>query len=455
MGTILVDDVGIVLLGAGSLSFTPSLLTGLMASDMAKEKSVTISLVDIDPELLDMNYAVGMKMLNLYRKRWNIEHFKIEKYTDRKDALEHSDFIISTIGVGGIEATHLDVEIPYKYGILQSVGDTVGPGGIFRALRHIPVFVEIAEDIRDISPSAYFLNFSNPLTPLTRAVIRETQIKAFGFCTGIFGMWEFLSEYFGVRREDVRIFERGTNHFSWILDFTVDGKHGYELLPGRIKEKGVPKGYFGPLTFELYNVHGLLPVPGDRHIAEFLPHVYMNEEAAEKYSFPLLLKDTVYDPILRRPIREQLEGIATDTRKVDELINQEGLEEEGLGVIRLIEAIVLNRDYLCPGANVTNNGAVHNLPDWPVVEVPALVDAAGIHPLNVGSLPGELAGITTDRAYAFELAVDAAISCDRNLLLRSLLADDFVDSTSKAEELANDMLEHEREWLPDAWFRSS
>jgi len=104
---------------------------------------------------------------------------------------------------------------------------------------------------------------------------------------------------------------------------------------------------------------------------------------------------------------------------------------------------------------VTNNGAVHNLPDWPVIEVPALVDAAGIHPLNVGSLPGELAGITTDRAYAFELAIDAAMSRDRDLLLRSLLADGYVDSTSKAEELANDMLRHEREWLPDDWYRSS
>jgi alpha-galactosidase len=452
---IILEEINIVLLGAGSLSFTPSLLKGLMASDMAKEKSVTTALVDINPELLEMNYAVGTKMLNLCRKKWGIKQFKIEKYTDRKEALEHSDFIISTIGVGGIEATHLDVEIPSKYGILQSVGDTVGPGGIFRALRHIPVFVEIAKDIRDVSPSAYFLNFSNPLTPLTRAVIRETQIKAFGFCTGIFGMLEFLSEYFGVGRENIRIFEGGTNHFSWILDFTVEGKRGYELLPERMKEKGVPQGYFGPLTFELYNVHGLLPVPGDRHIAEFLPHMYMNEEAARKYSFPLLLKDTIYDPILRRPIREQLEGIATDTRKVDELIDQEGLEEEGLGVVKLIEAIVLNRDYLYPGANVTNNGAVHNLPDWPVIEVPALVDAAGIHPLNVGSLPGELAGITTDRAYAFELAVDAAISRDRNLLLRSLLADGFVDSTSKAEELANDMLKHEREWLPDDWYRSS
>jgi len=448
------EDIKIILLGAGSLSFTPSLLKGLMASDMAKEKSVTTALVDVDPETLDVNYGVGTRMLNLCRKRWGIKDFKIEKYTDRRQALEHSDFIISTIGVGGIEATHLDVEIPFKYGILQSVGDTVGPGGIFRALRHIPLFVEIAKDIRDICGSAYFLNFSNPLTPLTRAVIREEQIKTCGLCTGIFGMWEFLSEYFGVSAEKIRIFEGGTNHFSWILNFTVEGKQGYELLPERISEKGVPRGYFGPLTFELYNVHGLLPAPGDRHVAEFLPHMYMNEEASKKYMFPLLLKDTVYDPILRRPIQEQLKGIAADTRNVGELVDQKGLEEEGLGVVRLIEAMVLDRDYFYPGANVTNNGAVRNLPEWSVIEVPALVDAAGIHPLNVGSLPGELAGITTDRAYAYELAIDAAMSRDRNLLIKSLLADHYVDSTSKAKELADHMLQDERRWLPADWYKS-
>ena len=267
-------EVKVVLLGAGSLTFTPSLMRGLMESELAKEATLKVSLVDVKPDALEMMCGIGVRMLDAYRRRGMVEKFDIEKHIERRKALEGADFVIVTIGVGGVTATHVDVDIPLKYGIYQSVGDTVGPGGIFRALRHVPTLLEIARDMEDLCPKAYLFNYSNPLTVLTRALIRETMIRAYGLCTGIFGTLGFLSDYLNSEPGETDLIVAGINHLCWVLDFTVRGEPGYPLLKGRLSEKGVPKGYFGPLTFELYRVFGYLPSPGDRHIAEFPPPIH-------------------------------------------------------------------------------------------------------------------------------------------------------------------------------------
>jgi len=446
------EEVKIILLGAGSLTFTPSLMKGLMESTLAKENILNVSLVDVNPEILNIMYMAGTKMVEVYKRQRKLERFRIEKYMDRREALKGADFVIVTIGVGGIGATHLDVNIPLKHGIFQSLGDTVGPGGIFRALRHIPVLLEIARDMESICPEAYLFNYSNPMTALTRTLIRETKIRAYGLCTGIFGIWNFLANYLDAAREEVDLTVAGINHLCWVLDFIVKGQPGYPLMKQKFAEKGGPKGYRGALTFELYKLFGYIPSPADRHIAEFFPHLFMNEEAAQKYGMAMTLERSIYDFKVRQPVETLIRNVALGEESAEKFLTTKGLEEEGIGVVRLIEAIALNRKMLYPGINVANNRSILNLPRWSVTEVPAYVDAMGVHPLNVGSLPKDIAGILTHRIVEYEILIDAALRSDKNLVLRSLLMDGYVKSLDEARELMNEMFEAEREWLPDQWF---
>jgi len=447
------DDVKVVLIGAGSLTFTPSLLKGLALSDMARDASLTISLVDINPEILEVMYKVGVKLIEALRRRGEAGELKIEKHVERKEALEGADFVIITIGVGGVKATHVDVEVPRRYGIEQTVGDTVGPGGIMRALRHVPVLLDIARDMEDLCPEAYMFNYSNPLTPLTRVVQRETKIKAYGLCTGVFGVKWYLAKYFNVRPDDVEIYVGGINHLYWIIDFSVKGEPGYQLIEEKLAKEGVPDRGEIAITLKLYRIFGLIPAPGGRHVAEFFPHLFMHEEAMKKYDIPRFPEGTIYDYKLREPFEKLLKGIASGERSVDELLKVKGLEEEGIGVVRLMEAIALDKRILFPGINVPNKGVIANLPSWGVVEVPAYVDATGVHPLNMGPLPKAIAGILTQRLAQYEITIDAALSGDRSLALQALLMDGYVRSIDIAERLLDDMLRAEQEWLPSCWFK--
>lgn len=438
----------VVLIGAGSLTFTPSLLKGLAGSELA-ERGLTVALVDIDPEALDVMYGVGVRIAEQLRRG----RMRVEKHLDRRRALEGADFVIVTIGVGGVRATHLDVEVPRRYGIEQTVGDTVGPGGVMRALRHVPALLEIARDVEDLCPGAYLFNYSNPLTPLTRAVRRETRVKAYGLCTGVFAVSYILASYLGVEPGCVKARVSGINHLYWVVDFTVDGEPGYPLLREKVEREGVPRRGEGAVALRLYRAFGLVPMPGDRHVAEFFPHLFILGGAMERYGIPRFPEGTIYDYGARRPFEELLRRVASGQAPVEELLKIRGLEEEGIGVVRLMEAIALDREMVFPGINVPNDGVVPNLPSWGVVEVPAYADSSGIRPLHMGPLPKGIAGVLAQRLAQYEATIDAALSGDRDLALQALLMDGYVSSPDQAEELLEEMLKAEREWLPSYWFQ--
>ena len=442
------EEFKVVLIGAGSLTFTPSLLKGLARSGLA-ERGLTVALVDIDPRALDLMYGVGVRIA----ERLCGGRMRVEKHLERREALEGADFVIVTIGVGGVKATHLDVEVPRRYGIEQTVGDTVGPGGIMRALRHVPALLEIARDVKDLCPDAYLFNYSNPLTPLTRVMLRETRVRAYGLCTGAFAVNYILAGYLGVEPERVRARIAGINHLYWVVDFTVSGEPGYPLLRERVEKRGVPERGEGAVSLRLYKVFGLVPMPGDRHVAEFFPRLFMLGGAMERYGIPRFPEGTIYDYGARRPFEELLQRVAAGQAPVEELLKIRGLEEEGIGVVRLMEAIALDRELMFPGINVLNDGVIPNLPSWGVVEVPAYVDSGGIRPLHMGALPKGVAGVLTQRLAQYEVTIDAALTGDRDLALQALLMDGYVSSPDQAERLLDDMLRAEREWLPAYWFQ--
>ncbi|MEM4462566.1 MAG: hypothetical protein QW695_06865 [Candidatus Bathyarchaeia archaeon] len=441
-------EVKVSIIGAGSLTFTPSLVKALASSKLADECKLTIALVDINKDILDTMFNVSSKMIEAMGKTSNI---RVEEYTDRRRALEGADFAIVTIGVGGVEATHLDVEIPRRYGVEQMIGDTVGPGGIMRGIRHVPVLIDIANDLSDLSPSAYLFNYSNPLTVLTRAVARECKVRVYGLCTGIFGVVNSITRIFHVEPKDIRLYVGGINHFYWILDFTVKGEAGYLKLEEILKTNpGLAEEY--KLIFDIYRIYGLIAGPG-RHVAEFLPHIFMKPEAIARYGFRMFPDGTIYDYKARKPYEDLLRSIASGIRSIDELMKIRGLEEEGIGVVKIIESIVFDEPIFYPGINVVNNGCVGGLPSWSIVEVPAYIDSAGIHPVYVGTLPKSIIGLTIPRIIQYELTIDAALTGDKNLAVQAMVIDGYVDDIGKAEKILSDLIKAEARWLPEYWLR--
>jgi len=441
------EEVKATIIGAGSLAFTSSLVKGLMSSNLSKDCRLTVALMDINPEILDLMYKVSREIV---RAAEGEDKVKVERHTDRKSALEGTDFVIVTIGVGGVRATHIDIEIPLKYGIRQTIGDTVGPGGIMRALRHVPVLLDIATDVEDLAPEAYLFNYSNPLTPLTRVMARETKAKAYGLCTGILEFRNGFADFLGVSRESVELYVGGINHLYWAMKLNIEGEPLYprieEMIRGGVQIEGE-----GAILLNFCKIYGLMPGPADRHIVEFFPNLFLTEEAMEKYGIPKFPEGTIYDYKARKPFEELLSGIASGSKSVAELLGIKGMEEEGIGVVKLMESLVLDKPVLYPGINVVNKDCVGNLPSWSVVEVPAYVDSTGIHPVQVGDLPKAVAGFTTQRILQYEVTIDAALTGDRNLALQALLLDGYVDGIETAEKLLKDMLQAEKDWLPEYW----
>lgn len=447
-------EVKVALIGAGSLTFTPSLLKGLALSALSEECKLTIALMDIDTRVLDVMYKVGVKIEEKFKGQGRAKGFEVEKHEKRDATLEGADFVIVTVGVGGVKATHLDVEIPKRRGILQSIGDTVGPGGIMRAFRHVPLMLDISRDIKDLCPDAYLFNYSNPLTPLTRAVRRETKVRCYGLCTGPYIVRPALARCFKTRPDDVWAYIGGINHLFWIKDFSIKGEGGYPLLERGISSGEVDVGAIDPIVLELYRTFGILPAIGlGRHVAEFFPNLFMQPEAVKKYDIALFPKDTIYDYENRSPFESMLREVASGSRPISVLLEVRGLEEEGIGVVSLMEAIALDRRLFFPGINVPNEGVITNLPPEGVVEVSAFVDSTGIHPISIGPLPKGVASLLRGRLDQYELTVDAAILCDRSLATQSLLLDGYVRSVVEAGELLEEMLKAEEEWLPRGWYR--
>jgi alpha-galactosidase len=441
------DEVKVTLIGAGSIAFTPSLLKGFVESELSAERKLTIALMDIDPEILDMMYRIGVKLQEDLRRRGKDKEITIEKHVDRKASLEGADFVTVTISVGGAKATHLDVEIPKASGILQSIGDTVGPAGVFRDLRHVPVLLDIARDMEDICPGAYLFNYTNPLTPLTRVVQRETKIKCYGLCSGPGGAQLGLARAFGVNPDEVDVKIAGINHLYWIKGFMIKGRDGYSVLKEWTARGETPK--FDRMHFDLYKVFGVLPSVGiGHHVAEFFPNLFMHREGVERYGIHLDLKGTIYDYEIRAAVDKKLKGIILGEMSIDAL---EAGEEAT--AITLIEAMALGKRKLFPGINVPNVGSISNLPSWGTLEVPAYIDPMGVHPLSMGAFPNGVAAVLDHRLNQYEVTIDAALTGDRGLALQALLMDGYVQSIETAERIFDQILRVEKDWLPEIWYK--
>ena len=426
----------LVLIGAGSAMFTQGLL-----ADIIKEESLgpwEVGLVDTDPEALSVAYNLAKKMVDA--KDANI---KVEQSTDRKDLLPNADIVITTIGVGGRRAWETDVLIPRKYGIYQPVGDTVGPGGLSRAMRMIPAMKEIAEDILKLCPDALFINYANPMTAICRALRKFTEIKVTGLCIGVYETEKYLAEVLGIPHQEVTSIAIGLNHLTFIIDFRHKGENVFPRLRQHAKETG--RINENPFSWSLFDIYGAYPAVNDRHVVEFFLDRFPNGKYYGKtlgidvFSVEKIIEmgDSIYAEMskLSKP----------ETRLNSEVFSK--FSGEHSQTLEIITSIYKDQRKIF-SANLPNYGTIPNLSSYAVPEMPAVASSRGFLPLRIDYFPDSLAAIINKRLACVELTVDAALEGDRRLMAEAMLVDGAVRDKDTAEKITNELLKAHKGFLP-------
>ena len=425
----------IVFIGAGSVEFTRNLLGDILT--FPELAGATIVLHDINPERLETAEAMA---------RWTNAavgaHATIESRLDRRAALDGADFAINTIEVGGIDATRVDFDIPERYGLRQTIGDTLGVGAVFRALRTIPVLLSIGRDMAELCPAAWLLNYTNPMAMNCWAYYAGSPHKRIvGLCHSIQNTSRQLAEYVGVPFDEVTFLGAGVNHMAWVLRLERGGQTLYPLLDAAIAAD--PDGLGRHVRVQVYRAFGYFPTESSEHFAEYVPW---------------FMRDDAEIARLRIPVREYIarseENIGFYEDEKRKLAAGEPFEiERSLEYASLIiHSIVTGAERAIYG-NVRNDGLITNLPHGACVEVPCLVDRTGVQPVVVGELPAQCAALDRTFLNVAELTVRAALEGRRDHVLQAILLDPNAGATlsiAAAEKLADEMLTAHRAALPGA-----
>lgn len=429
------SDNGFVLIGAGSTVFTPGLLRDIASSRAFED--YTVHLVDLDGEAAETMAAVGRRIAERYGSG-----VRIEAHTDRRAALRGARFVVTTIAVGAAGGWRADLEIPARYGIRQTVGDSVGPGGVLRALRHVPELVAIARDVADLAPDAWLINYSNPLTANVRAITDQTGVRAIGLCHGTMHTKSALAQALGLDPGDVHTVFAGLNHLCWLLDIRSGDTDLYprlrELVEARAGGPDAPssrtEGPHAAVSADLMRTFGRYPAPGDRHVAEFFPGYLSPGDSGD---LPWGLQggqDMTFEYIgdkgrLWDDLRAQADGAIPVRVSAD---------QEAERVVSIAAALIGDRDTVEPAVNLPNDGKIPNLPATAVVEAPAVVGADRITGLGIGPLPPAIAAVLTARAGQQELTVRAAVTGERATAIQALTLDPLVGDARTATAILDD-----------------
>jgi len=457
----------ITVIGAGSASFGENTLSAIMRSK--KLKGSTLALVDRNADSLDIVH----RLANRLNVEWDAG-FVITAHTDHKDALSDSQFVVNAIEVGARENLwQQDYEIPMKYGVHQPYAENGGPGGFAHAARNIGPIMQIAHDMEQACPDAWFINFTNPMVRICDTVNRHSKIKAVGLCHQIYAGYGMvgvaLAKDLGIEVPDgltgmhaavdqhplqqrvreqivplVDIRAAGLNHFTWILSIN-DRRTGEDLYPLFRKRFFELDPKFEPLTRDIFSAFGLFPVPGDTHLCEYLPWMSdPNTKPWEKYNIRL------YDWELFANVREfelhRLNEMANGDATIESL-----LDTDSEGALEMIENVAGTGNHYHLAANLPNVGQISNLPLGAIVETPVQVNGAGIHPVHTGALPEPVAELLRRETSVAQLCVDAAVEGSREKALQCLLLDPMITDIDTAKKILDDYLTSYKEYLPQFW----
>jgi alpha-galactosidase len=423
----------IVLNGAGSAEFTKELMADILGFEELAD--ATIALHDVSADRLQTAGAIA---------RWTAGAMgapaRIESHPDRRAALDGADHVVSMIRVGGHEGLRQDFEVPARRGVKQAMADTLGIGSIFRALCTITPLLELGADMAELCPDAWLCSYTNPMAALVWSVYAGTpHRRVVGVCMSAENTAEQLAELVGVPLDDVTWLTAGMNHQAWLLRFERDGGDLYPLLDEAIARD--PDGLGRRVRVEIYRRFGLFPSESSEHNADLVPWFLPHEEQIERFRIPI-------DEYLRRSERN-LDAYDEVRRKLDagESLGIERGPEYAPQVIHSIETGTPRTVY----GNVRNAGSIENLPPDACVEVPCLVDRAGIRPTHVGALPPGPAALNRLYVNVCELTVRAALEESRSLVYQAALLDPATAAALTTDEivaLCDDLIEAHAEHLP-------
>ncbi|MDQ0195053.1 alpha-glucosidase/alpha-galactosidase [Paenibacillus wynnii] len=426
----------ITFIGAGSSIFAKNVLGDCMGTPALQ--GFELALYDIDLQRL----SDSENMLNNI-KRSTGSTCTIKAYSDRKEALRGAKYVINAIQVGGYDpCTITDFEIPKKYGLRQTIADTVGIGGIFRNLRTIPVMLDFAADIREVCPDALFLNYTNPMAVLTNVMNTYGGIKTIGLCHSVQQCIPNLFDHLGIDQTGVQAKIAGINHMAWLLEVTKDGKDLYPEIKRRAKEKQLePHGDM--VRYEMMLKFGYYITESSEHNAEYHPYFIKRNypELIERFQIPL-------DEYPRRCV-EQISGWE---KMRDELVSNKVLEHNRSHEYAsyILEAIETNVPFKI-GGNVMNTGLITNLPKEACVEVPCLVDSTGVTPTYVGDLPPQCAALNRTNINTQLLTIEAAMTGKKDHIYHAAMLDPHTAAELSMDDIVSmcdELITAHGDWLP-------
>jgi alpha-galactosidase len=428
----------ITFLGAGSTIFAKNVLGDCMLIPGVDD--FEFALFDIDEQRL----KDSENMLNNLKKTLNIQ-VDIKAYHNRKEALRGAKYVINAIQVGGYDpCTITDFEIPKKYGLRQTIGDTLGIGGIFRTLRTVPVMLDFAKDIQEVCPDAWFLNYTNPMAPLTGAMIRYGGVKTVGLCHSVQVCADHLLDSLDMEKDNIQWKIAGINHMAWLLEITRNGQDLYPEIKKRAREKQKEKLHDDMVRFEMMQRFGYYVTESSEHNAEYLPYFIKRNypELIDRFNIPL-------DEYPRRCVNQ----IEEWNKMRDRVVNNHHLTHERTHEYGsyIIEAMETGSPFKI-GGNVLNTGRlISNLPEKAVVEVPCLVDRNGVTPTYVGDLPEQLAALNRTNINPQLLSIEAAVSGDREKVYQAALLDPHTAAELSIDDivdLCDALIDIHNGWLP-------
>lgn len=437
--------VKITFMGAGSTVFAKNVLGDCMCTPALRDAE--IALYDIDAERLQDSEL----MLNNINHNINNDKAVIKSYLgveNRKEALRGATFVVNAIQVGLYDpCTIIDFEVPKKFGLRQTIADTLGIGGIMRALRTIPVLDDFARDMQEVCPDAWFLNYTNPMAMLSGFMQRYTGIKTVGLCHSVQGCSEGLLRSLGMedKLEGRKELIAGINHMGWLLELSdKDGNDLYPEIRRRAKEKNAKEKHGDMVRFDYIDKLGYYCTESSEHNSEYNMFYIKSKypELIERFNIPL-------DEYPRRCIN-QIEGWK---QRREEIVSNHALSHERTGEYAsyIMETMVTNGTYKIGGNVLNAGGLIENLPQDACVEVPCLIDGNGVHPCRVGRLPVQLAAMNMTNINVQLLTIEAAVTRKREHIYQAAMLEPHTASELSIDDiikLVDALIDAHGDWLP-------
>ena len=427
----------VAIIGAGSTIFCKTLMLDIMA---------TKSLEDTQFALMAPSTRNTSKVKKYADKVIAENNLKAETYitTDRREALKDADYVISTFNIGGLSAFEKDYKIPKKYGVDQCIGDTLGPGGIFRALRGIPVAINMAKDMEELCPDALLLNYVNPMAMICWSLGKYTDINFVGLCHGVQTTMNLISSYVDVPQEEIDFTCAGINHMGWFIKLEKDGEDLYPILREKFEK---PEYYVNEkVRGEVFRNFGYFMTESTGHLSEYVPWFRKNDKALNLYcDEPSFGGESGAYYKWKKQVAKKYEGknvLANESTELPPRSNEYGSY--------IIEAIETGNTFKFNG-NIINNGMIDNLPDDCCAEGPIYADGTGLNPVNVGKIPSQCAALNLTNINVQRLAVEAAVEGDTEKVVQACAMDPLTGSKltlKETRDMVTKMLEAEKQWLP-------